>query len=145
VSLQLAPAADQHRRYVERLLERNGLPTADLDSPAVRLYVAREGDRPVGCGGLQPLGDGVALLRSVAVERPARGRGVGAAVCEALETEAAAMGVGRLYLLTTSAAGFFAARGYEPVDRADVPDPVRETAQFAELCPDSATVMATRP
>lgn len=146
MTLRLAPAAGDGRRYVERLLERNGLPTADLDAPAVRLYVAHDGDRPVGCGGLQPLGDaGDALLRSVAVEGSARNQGFGAAVCEALESEAAAAGVGRLYLLTTSAAGFFAARGYEPVDRADVPAPVRETTQFAELCPDSATVMTRRP
>lgn len=145
MTLRLAPAAGDGRRYVERLLERNGLATADLDSPAVRLYVAHDGDRPVGCGGLQLLGEaGIDLLRSVAVERSACGQGVGAAVCDALETEAAAAGAERLYLLTTSAAEFFADRGYEPVDRADVPTPVRETTQFAELCPDSATAMAKR-
>lgn len=50
-------------------------------------------------------------------------------------------GVETLYLLTTTAAGFFADRGYERVDRSVVPAPVRGTTQFSTLCPESATVM----
>jgi amino-acid N-acetyltransferase len=79
----------------------------------------------------------------VAVDPTERGRGVGTALCDALEARAAAAGVERLFLLTTTAPGFFADRGYAVVDRADVPETIGTTAQFADLCPDAATVMST--
>lgn len=129
--------------YVERLLARNDLPS-DVRTAPGRFYVARDGARRVGAGGIEQQGD-AALLRSVVVERSARGEGVGTALCDALEARAAEAGVERLYLLTVTAAGFFADRGYERVERADVPAAVRGTAEFAELCPDTATVMAKPP
>ncbi len=82
-----------------------------------------------------------ALLRSVVVEPGSRGEGVGTAVCDALAERAASEGVERLYLLTTSAEGFFGDRGYEAVERDAVPRRVRETTQFDSLCPASATAM----
>jgi microcystin degradation protein MlrC len=36
---------------------------------------------------------------------------------------------------------FFAALGYERIDRSAVPPAVKESAEFSELCPDSAVVM----
>lgn len=142
VSLRLNRADDEALGYVERLLEHNDLPSDVRTAPA-RFYVARDGDRRVGAGGIERHGD-AALLRSVVVERSARGEGVGTALCDALEARAAGAGVERLYLLTTTAAGFFADRGYERVERAAVPDSIRGTAEFAALCPDTATVM-TKP
>jgi amino-acid N-acetyltransferase len=59
----------------------------------------------------------------------------------ALADEVRAAGVERLFALTTDAAAFLAAQGFEPVARESVPERIRGTAQFASLCPDSATVM----
>ena len=70
-----------------------------------------------------------------------RGQGYGAAVCDAIEREARADGVDETYFLTTTAAGFFAGRGYDAVPRESAPDAVRATEQFADLCPASATCM----
>ncbi len=139
---RLHPVDGEALAYVKQLLERNDLPS-DVQSSPARFYIARGGDGRVGAGGLELCGD-AALLRSVVVERSARGEGVGTALCDALEARAAEAGVERLYLLTTTAAGFFADRGYERVERSDVPESVRGTAEFAELCPDTATVM-TKP
>lgn len=149
-----------------RLLTRNGLPTDDLpgvddadgtvtdtdgttaqtDTAAhdadddLRLYVAhRDGER-VGCGGIERHGD-VGLLRSVVVEREKRGAGVGTALCAALVERARANGVASIYLLTTDAADFFTRQGFEPVARETVPDAIRTTTQFTDLCPDSAVVV----
>lgn len=82
-----------------------------------------------------------ALLRSVVVREDARGEVYGAAVCDALEREARADGVDETFLLTTTAAGFFASRGYDEIRRSEAPDPIRATEQFADLCPASATCM----
>jgi amino-acid N-acetyltransferase len=43
--------------------------------------------------------------------------------------------------VTATAAAFFAGVGYERVERDAVPDAVRDSAEFSELCPSSAGVM----
>lgn len=124
-------------QYVEALLEENDLPSRDVRSKPDCFYVGYDGEDPVGIGGIEIHGsDG--LLRSVVVERAARGNGVGTALCDALETEARAEGVGTLSLLTTTASEFFAARGYLGAERSDVPATIRETTEFADLCPTTA-------
>lgn len=129
--------------YVERLLEATDLPSADVRSKPECFYVARHGSERVGIGGLEHYGpDG--LLRSVVIERSKRGRGFGAALCDALEETAAAAGVETLYLLTTTAESFFADRGYVECERAAVPDSIRETTEFADLCPATAACLRKR-
>jgi amino-acid N-acetyltransferase len=138
-SVTLRPADDAFP-YVESLLSRVGLPTADVREPSVRLRVAVRGGDRVGTGGLEVRGD-AALVRSVAVEPSARGEGVGTAVCAALEMEARNTDAQTAYLLTATAADFFAAQGYERVARADVPPEIAGTNEFATLCPDNAVAM----
>ncbi|NHX34900.1 MULTISPECIES: arsenic resistance N-acetyltransferase ArsN2 [Halolamina] len=143
--------SEREAEWVRRLLARSGLPTEDLSldggpEPAggnPTLYtVEADGDR-VGCVGLERDGD-AGLLRSAAVAEPHRGRGYGGAAVRALEARARAAGVGTLYLLTTTAAEFFAGLGYERVNRESVPESIRESAEFSDLCPSSATVMRRR-
>lgn len=125
---------------VEALLAANDLPADDVRDDTGAFYVAYDDADAVGIGGLEVYGS-TALLRSVVVREDARGDGYGAAVCDALEREAREDGVDETYLLTTTASGFFAAHGYDEVQRADAPDAIRSTEQFADLCPDSATCM----
>lgn len=129
--------------YVESLLAANDLPVADLRSGAGRFLVARRAGERVGVGGLEVHGT-EGLVRSVAVERAARGEGVGTALCDALAAEARTAGVETLYLLTTTAADFFARRGYERCGRDATPPSIRATTEFATLCPEHATVMRRR-
>lgn len=150
VTLRRADDADLDR--VESLLAANDLPHEDVRSGPGRFFLAfsdgvdgGSGDSGVvggfvGVGGVEvyrPHG----LLRSVVVEESVRGRGFGTALCDALERRARDEGVEALCLLTTTAAGFFRCRGYGEVARGEVPSVVRETSEFAELCPDSATCM----
>jgi amino-acid N-acetyltransferase len=134
----LEPAGDLG--YVESLLAGADLPTSDVPEHPDRFYVARDGADRVGVGGVERYGAD-ALLRSVVVEASVRGTGYGSALCDALEERAREDGVETLYLLTTTAAGFFAGRGYERIERSAVPEAVRETTEFSALCPDSATCM----
>lgn len=138
--VDLQPAAPDRLTDVERLLESAGLPTDDVRSNPGCFHVAVDDGTPVAVGGLERHGDD-ALLRSVAVAEHRRGEGIGTAVCDALAERARAEGVARLYLLTTTAAEFFAARGHERIDRETAPSAIRETAEFRSLCPDDATAM----
>lgn len=135
-AVRRATAADLDR--VESLLTANDLPTAGLRD--ARVFVATADGELRGAGGVELHGT-AGLLRSLVVPAPHRGEGHGTALCEALEAAARAAGVETLYLLTTTAADFFARRGYEAVPREDAPPRIRGTAEFADLCPASATCM----
>lgn len=139
--LTLQRADDGTLPYVESLLEENGLPTRDVRAKPGSFYVGYDGDDRVGIGGLESY-DTDGLLRSVVVERSARGNGFGTAICEALETTARATGVETLYLLTTTVPAFFADRGYVEIERTAAPSTIQQTAEFDDLCPATATCMA---
>lgn len=143
-ALTLRPATDADGEYVEDLLADSGLPTADVTEALDSLSLIEVDGRRVGTAGLERHGD-LALLRSVAVEAAERGNGYAARACRELLDRAADAGVSAVYLLTTTAAGFFDRLGFERVDRAAVPDPIRATREFSELCPASATVMRRDP
>jgi amino-acid N-acetyltransferase len=124
---------------VKALLTRCRLPTDDIRDDAV-FVVARVGAELCGTAGLEVFG-AVALLRSVAVDHAWRHRRIAHALCAEILRRARGIGVSRLYLLTTDAQDFFGAVGFAPLARESVPAEVRATAQFRELCPQSATAM----
>ncbi len=124
------------------LLTAAHLPTDDL-TPAHFEHFLGGGspEHPLGVVGLELYGE-TALLRSLVVADSARGTGCGKALVAAAESHAQAHGVRDVYLITTTAEPFFATLGYQRADRAVVPESIRQTAQFAGLCPASAAVMA---
>lgn len=126
------------------LLGAAGLPHEDLTPAHLRDFLLlREGEAVVGAVGLERFGPD-ALLRSLVVRPDQRGRGLGGRLVDAAEARARDEGVTRLWLLTETAAPFFAARGYAPAERDRAPEAVRATAEFAALCPASAACLAKR-
>ncbi|EMA52660.1 MULTISPECIES: arsenic resistance N-acetyltransferase ArsN2 [Halococcus] len=139
-TITIQQADDSHCSYIEALLERNDLPSRNIRSKPDCFYLGYEGGDPVGIAGIE--GDEAEqLLRSVVVERSARGNGFGTALCDALEERASADGVEALFLLTTTAADFFADRGYAEIERSAAPPTIQATTEFGELCPATATCM----
>jgi amino-acid N-acetyltransferase len=123
------------------LLAAAGLPTADLAAEHFTHFIAAgPAQAPEALIGLQPCGD-VALLRSLVVSPAACGKGYGGALVAEIEAYAQQLGVRELYLLTNSAESFFSRRGYSSVERAGVPEAIRQTAEFSSLCPASAVCM----
>lgn len=127
---------------VTRLLQQHDLPVSDLEERDVFLLGLRANGRLLGVGGLVPFSR-VGLIRSVAVASSHRGKGYGSRLCEGLEREARNRGIDRLFLLTTTAEGFFRRQGFDAVPRDVAPEPIRDTSQFTQLCPSSATLMRT--
>jgi amino-acid N-acetyltransferase len=137
----LLPAAPQDFADVTALLAASDLPYEDLTlAHLAHFQTVRQEGRLLGVGGLEVYGAS-GLLRSLAVREEARGEGLGDLLVAGLERAAVERGLSALYLLTTTAAPFFAARGYAPVDRSAVPDAVRRSAEFASICPASAACM----
>jgi len=125
---------------VKSLLEANGLPYRDVQAASESFFVAYSDMKCIGTGGVEIYGAN-GLLRSVVITDSKRGRGFGAALCDALEDHARVDGVETLYLLTTTAAAFFRQRGYEETVRRNVPPTIQRTTEFSDLCPSSATCM----
>lgn len=132
-------AHDEHGELIVALSVAK-LPASDIELSGRRFFrfESNQGD-VLGFGGLEGDGGDI-LLRSVVVTAP-RGQGTGGAILSLLEAQAKASGAHRLHILTNSAAEFFAARGYRVADRATAPPTIATSAQFAGLCPASATYL----
>ena len=125
---------------IERLLAASDLPLAGVREALPTFLVAEAGNDLVGVAGLEVCCDN-ALLRSVAVAPEYRSRGVGRALVMRLIGDAESRGLRALYLLTTTAEHYFPSFGFQRVERSQVPEAVRATAEFTSACPASATVM----
>lgn len=126
------------------LLEREQLPSSDLESAAAHFLVACDaGDRVRAAGALQWFGD-AALLRSLSVAPEVRGTGIGRRLVEELERIARSRDAAELVLLTTTAQDYFARLGYRTIDRQSAPRAVHASEEFRTLCPASATCMVKR-
>ena len=125
---------------IRALLAAAKLPTQDLDTANIRWFVdARDGEL-AGFGGVQIFGD-AGLLRSLFVSAARRGAGIGAALVGEIDRWSRAQGLRELVLLTETAEGFFAGRGYARVTRDAVPAQLQASAEFRTLCPASAVCM----
>ncbi|HEX2530933.1 MAG TPA: arsenic resistance N-acetyltransferase ArsN2 [Burkholderiaceae bacterium] len=127
---------------LKQILRSCDLPVEDIDdTQSGRFFGYFADDNLAGVVGLE-LYPPAALLRSLAVLPPYRGDGVGRALLRFAERQAAMQDVSSLFLLTNSAAAFFAKQGYAMVARSEAPAAIRATTQFASLCPASAVFMA---
>jgi len=132
---------DEHAAFLSALTEAR-LPTDDLDGGG-RYFAFYENRALFGFGGLEGAGPDQ-MVRSLVIPLSVRGRGFGQAIVHELVEQAKADGIEQLWLLTTSADGFFAKLGWHTADRASAPDAIRTSRQFAGLCPSSAVLMCRR-
>ena len=126
---------------IEGLLASAGLPL-DGAAPAFDTgVVVRDEDAIVAAAALEIRGGDAALLRSVVVAADRRGSGLGRTVVEAAEVLARDLAIRELYLLTETAVDWFPRLGYRPVDRAAVPEVVRQSIEFTTLCAETGVAM----
>ncbi|HEY5655179.1 MAG TPA: arsenic resistance N-acetyltransferase ArsN2 [Woeseiaceae bacterium] len=125
----------------EALLVAENLPVSDIGPGFIEHFFVAESSTILGVIGLEVHGQ-EGLVRSLVTSPHARARGIGSALYGRLELHARALGIVRLWLLTESADGFFAAQGFAGEQRTSVPAWLAETQQFRELCPASARVLS---
>lgn len=139
VALRLATEADF--ATVEELLQHANLPPDGLRDQFPAAYsIAAIGGAIVGAAGLERYGD-AGLLRSVVVVDAWRGRGVGEALVRERLQHGRLSGIAHVYALTTTAAGYFPRLGFLPADRATASESIRQSPQFASVCPASAAFL----
>jgi len=123
------------------LLGECGLPYQDIHHHVAGLILAKEGSRIVGSVACEAYAD-VGLLRSLAVRAGYRYRGLATELFSRIVAHARSQRIGRLFLLTTTAQGFFAKRGFEVLSRNDAPSAIAATEEFRSLCPSTAVCMS---
>ncbi|GEO07352.1 hypothetical protein AAE02nite_50160 [Adhaeribacter aerolatus] len=139
----LSPATNQDRAAIIELLTSQNLPTADLPVSLANFLVARDPDIINGTVGLELYGT-IALLRSLAVAPNQQGKGLGNLLYQAAINLAKDKGIVAIYLITNTAEAFFTRQGFMKVERAAVPEAIRQTSQFTTICPVSATIMCRK-
>jgi amino-acid N-acetyltransferase len=140
VELHLQPVIQDDFPWIQRQLQENSLPDADIFDVLNVLRLAYHNDQLVGMGGIEsypPYG----LLRSLVVAAPYRGKGYGKALCQCLVEQACEAGIQELYLLTTTADSFFANLGFARIERNSAPTAIHNTREFSHLCPSIAVCM----
>jgi len=139
-SIYLRRAQSHEMDVIKNELKQAGLPTLDILEEVLIFGLYDNEDTLVGTGGLE-LYPPYALLRSVSVKPSQRSKGFGKYLVRGIETFARNKGVEHLYLLTTTAPGFFENNGYQVSDRQKAPAAVQSTAEFSQLCPSTAILM----
>ena len=136
----ITPAAPADGPAIVALLRVADLPHKDIAPHLGHFLVARKDGAIVGAIGLEVYAS-VGLLRSLVVAPACRGRGLGDELVRRLARAASDWGVGRFWLLTTTAEAFFARRGFRVTPRADAPAEIAATREFKSLCPSTAICM----
>jgi arsenate reductase len=137
---RIVAASAEDREQVRSLLEASLLPVDGLELAFPGGYVVARAPDILGCAGLE-VHEGNGLLRSVAVRATGRHSGLGSRLVEDRVNAARSMRLRDIYLITTTAAPFFGRLGFELVDRAEVPEGIRQSAEFASICPGNAAVL----
>lgn len=137
--MPIIPATDL--RIVREMLQAADLPYGDIDHHSVaRFYLLVEAGQPIALAGLELHGD-AALLRSLVVIPGQRGKGLAKQLLDFICAEARAAGARQLYLLTVGAADYFRRLGFLDLARERAPAAIRNTREFAQLCPERALLL----
>ncbi len=140
--INIRPARAEEFAAIVTMLRECDLLADDLSPGSLSTFhVAVGGNRLLGvCGFEGSAADG--LLRSLAVAADQRKCRLGERLVAACEGAARAIGIERLYLLTTSADAYLRRLGYADVARTRVPPEIAGHPQFRGLCPASARCLA---
>ncbi|MFC2108845.1 arsenic resistance N-acetyltransferase ArsN2 [Candidatus Bipolaricaulota bacterium] len=137
-AFELRTARIEDAAAIRCLLSEDDLPTQDLSDEAFEHFVVcLVNDVVAGVVGLERHGFS-ALVRSLAVSEQHRSRGIAAELLLRIERHAQESGVTRLFALTTTAQRYLERKGFAVIERPLVPEAIRASAQFSELCPHSA-------
>jgi amino-acid N-acetyltransferase len=139
--IRAADAADLPA--IEMMLSDNGLPTDGVAENFATFLVAETDDQLAGAIGLELFGKS-ALLRSAVVAAGARSIGVGGRLVTHILERARELGVTDVYLLTETAEDYFPRFGFQRMERASIPDSVRQSVEFTTCCCASAAAMHLR-
>lgn len=140
ITFTIQEATDANMPAVIALLQNNKLPVEDIAAGQQQFWVATDNRVIAGVIAVEQYGQ-YALLRSMATDAAHRNNGIAAQLVQQVFNFAAQHNLKAVYLLTETAEQYFAKKGFEKIDRDDTPESIKQSTEFAGLCPVSAVVM----
>lgn len=125
---------------VLNLLTESKLPVQDIIQGKQKFIVAEFDGNIIGCAGFEAYEE-TALFRSLAVHSNYRNLKIGELLTGKVMDLAGKNGIREFYLLTNTAEGFFRKRGWNVIDRKEVPSGITISSEFSFLCPSTAVCM----
>lgn len=139
--LSYREATPEDADSIRELLESQKLPTDTVGTNTTDFYLAVDNDRIAGVAGFEYYGED-ALLRSVAVPAAQQRHRIGSQLIDWMLALAQNKEVKQVVLLTENASGFFAKKGFTPVERSAISnEAMQKSSQFAGGCCSSAVCM----
>lgn len=124
----------------KKLLEQNNLPYQDIEDENVEVFALTYNSSLIGTIGLEAYGN-IALLRSMATDKKYRDQGYGKYLFDEIIKHCKSKNINELYLLTCTADKYFKKLGFKQIFRDRLPNEIKQTKQFSQLCPCSAICM----
>ena len=140
LGVRFAPAGPHDRQKIKVLLTSCDLPGEDIEPHLSNFIVAKIDDRLVGAIGFEKLGK-ACLLRSFAVDRDYRSKGIANELLNQIMTLARKRDIKESYLLTTTIAESCLKAGFKAIERANIPKIIQRTEEFRSLCPKTAVCL----
>lgn len=138
---EVRAARPEDAAALRELLAASGLDSEGVEARLEDTVVAADGRQVRGAASVEVFGP-VAHLRSVAVDRGVRGRGLGALLVAHAVRRARAVGASDLYLVTEGADGFFASLGFDRIGTKEaLPQRIRDLPLVRDRCPATAVAM----
>ncbi|GAB4491548.1 MAG: N-acetyltransferase [Thermodesulfovibrionales bacterium] len=121
----IADVKDIHKLVNEFARKEQMIPRAvnELYENVRDFYVCEDGGKISGVCALHILWEDLAEIRSLAVRRENRNRGIGKRLVKKCIEEAKALGIGRVFVLTYQR-DFFLKLGFRDVDKASLPQKI---------------------
>lgn len=138
--LALHPITKVDILYCKDLLKRNLLPYDNINSKKITLYKAYLDNTLIGIAGYE-LYDDIVLFRSMVIQDNFRHKGYGKVLVDEMIDILKTKKVKEVYLLTTTASGFFKKLDFEVINREEAPESIKESSEFKDLCPQTAICM----
>ncbi len=132
-------AQEEDLLLIHQLLTDNGLTTEGVKEHLHDFLVADD-QGIIGVIGLE-FSDTAVMLRSLAVDKKIRKRGIASALVDHALNIGRAKGSVSAYLLTTTADQFAARWGFNNIERSEIPEILLQSSALNHFCPDSSICM----
>ena len=140
MKIQIGPIHKSQIAHIARILQANDLPVDDINNPQIELFAADLDEKIIGVVGVEKYGE-IGLLRSLAVAHDFKEKGIGKKLVNYFMDWCSQNGIQQVYLLTTTASKYFSKFGFNTIERNEVPEAIKSTDQFKDICPATAMVM----
>ncbi|MBC7827459.1 MAG: GNAT family N-acetyltransferase [Chitinophagaceae bacterium] len=140
---QVRSATANDYEAVVKLLQSENLPAEDIPTGLCHFFVIEHNGNIVSVAGIEVYGQ-EGLLRSMVVDKHYRNQSLATTLLNKILGHAIDQGIARIYLITTTAEKYFAAKGFSVVHRTEVPSSISSSQEFSKLCPSTAIVMTRK-